>query len=79
MSDEHGPIPPGRLKGYRVFHLVYNVLVVALFGFALTRTSQSTASEVWWLLIAGATLSAVVAVWTTYALLFNKPLKWWGP
>jgi hypothetical protein len=46
MSDEHGPIPPGRLKGYRVFHLVYNVLVVALFGFALTRTSQSTASEV---------------------------------
>ena len=74
MTEGREPIPPGRLKVYRVLNLVYSLLVAALFGFALTRTNQATAGEVWWLLLAGTILSAGVAVWVIYELV-SKPGK----
>jgi hypothetical protein len=74
MSDEHGPIPPGRLRAYRVFFLVERLVAAGLFVFALTQTSQSASGGIWWLLLAGAVVFAGLAAWSAYELV-AKPGK----
>lgn len=74
MSDEREPIPPGRLKGYRVFFLTERLLAAVLFIIALTRTDQSTSGGIWWLLLIGAVGFAGLAAWSAYELV-AKPGK----